>query len=100
MRPYHDKLRLQEMVKERCLDEKVAAKFADKFNKISWCAARKGDLFCGNMPDGMGFLIYHMEGNRLIATMSLEEACGLVQPAFDMTNASPEDLKTLLKDRA
>lgn len=90
--------RLREFIGQHSKDEQLIKKEGCKFTKLSWIGSRQGDLYCGHMPDGLGYLVYNQEGNRLMATMSMEEACGLVKSDFDMDKLSPDELTTLIQD--
>ena len=93
------RVRLLEMTHSQGLPESLIEKESTKFAKIAWAGARQNDLFCGHFPDGLGHLLYQLEGNRLMATCSLEESCRLVLPDLDIEASPPQDLKQILKDR-
>lgn len=79
-------------------NEALIKKESSWFSTMQWTASRKGQLFCGCLPNGLGHLIYHMEGNRLLASMSLDEAFRLVKPDYDLNALSQEDVQELMKD--
>ena len=42
---------------------------------VTWSASRQGDVYVGTLHNGLGALVYQMEGNKLMATCdSLEMA--------------------------
>lgn len=82
------------------MPEKALEMLSTKFQTLTWTAFRKGDVFIGNLPGGLGYMIYQQEGNRLMATMGLEQACRWVRPDYNLESTSTEELDTIIKDQS
>lgn len=65
--------------------EDAAKKFVGKIGNMVWTSFRKGDFFCGNLPEGLGYLLYQKAGNRLVATMDSLDLCKFIEPQIDQT---------------
>lgn len=80
------------------IDPARLEKEAAKLENLAWVAFRQGDVFCGVYPDALGVILYQMEGNRLIATVNMMQACQRISADLDLVNTPQQDLKKLQED--
>lgn len=63
-----------------------------RINGIQWCGSEKNNVYTGLTPQGLGCILYQLEGNRLLATADSVELCSLCSPEFKKLIAEQVDL--------
>lgn len=84
------RLRIASLAKDLRVDAETIRKDTLRTVGVTWSASRKGDVYVGPTPNGMGAFCYQYEGNKLMATVD----------ALQMTMYTIPHFKQLLEDEA